>query len=236
MKLNIGWLKRVLVHLSLVIGVSAILVEQDQFVTDWFPQHSDISDSVSSGDLLTQAIQEKIKEKSEERNQVATHVPVPSTQTVIPEDFLNLNELRSIKWQGFRLQLVNSLSEDQFKGHSIFEQLSTYSSIASILKQDIVGFERGTLRSGQYKDASGFDQIYYKIFHNSGKISHILIRDAAQVEISVFTSFGSSYQGQTFANGVWVKDLTLTESETQAQVTDILNGSSSILSASVGSI
>lgn len=227
------FIKRLLVHLSILIGISSIVLEQDQWISAWMPEKSPSQDTVSSDILLTDAIRENLKAKAEKAPPESL---TPSKENLLTKEVLSFQDLKSHKWTGPRLKLISAFSEEQMRGRQIFEQLSTYSSLSHIFKNQVVGFERGTLRSGSYRNSSGFDQIYYKIYYPSGRIAHVIVKEGESIDMIIYTPSDKGYLSQGFKDGVWSHDQPLTDSEAEGQIQDHLKGSLPVLSAAIGAI
>lgn len=232
-QISTRWMKRGLLHLCILLGAVSIVIEKTPLWKSSSETAQVVEVDQSSDQLLAEAISTSQKKPSvlKSQNKMETK---PSASDPI-ETF---EELTQLKLSARKSQLLNSFVSDKLALWSVFANLSTYTGLMEILSQPIQAFERETLRSQSFGISSGFDQIIYRIHLESGGTSLV----TAQVEKdSVFVSLyispsemGEAYRIQKFKDGVWLESKEMMRAQVDEEFLKMKNGSSVVLSASVG--
>lgn len=235
-------IRRVALHLCILIGAMSIVFEQAPHLLKGSENIEVISSSAKSSDqLLAEAISNSqnkssvlkpsvLKPKVKTEESVETSKLVSSVET--------FNELMNLKLPPRKSQLINSFSSDKLALWSVFANLSTYSGLVDILNQPIKAYERETLRSDSFAIASGFDQIIYRIHLESGGTSVVVAQVKGEsILVNLFKSpveMGQPYQVQRFKDGLWIESKELLRAQVDDELLKTKNGSATVLSASVG--
>lgn len=225
---------RTALHLSILLGAMSIAIEQAPQLFKLHSPNVELVETKSSDELLREAIESTQKKPSVIKVETSDGAKDQKNVSGI-ESF---DQLLKAKLPDVHKKLLNALASDKLALWSVFSNLSTFDALEEIINQPIKAFERETLRSESFGISSGFDQIVYRIHLKSGGTSVILAEmNKESVELSFYISpkeMGEAFRVQRFKDGFWMESRELLRAQVDEEVLKSKNGSSVVLSASVG--